>query len=284
MKGYASDWRFFAAWCAGVHRCALPATGETAALYVTHVLNDGRKISTAQRHVSAIKHMPRANGLESPCGAEVWEVLRGAQRIRHERPAQKAPLSMEQLRAICARLSKESLVDVRDRAILLLGFATALRRSTLTELDLADVSLDGRGATIFVRYEKQDQAGIGRTIAVPFGHDGLCAVSALRDWLERRGNWAGPLFVGTRAGQSRRRLSSYTIATVVKRAVKLIGLDESQYAGHSLRAGFVTEAIGHGLSDVLVASQTGHRSLATLRRYFRPADPFQSNACTLMGL
>jgi len=284
LKGYANDWRFFAAWCAGVQRCALPATGETAALYVTQMLNDGKKITTALRHACAIAYLHRAEGLESPCDGEVGDLLRGAQRIRHERPVQKAPLGMEQLRAICARLSHECLIDVRNRAILLLGFATALRRSTLAKLDLADVSLDNRGVTIFVRYEKQDQAGIGRAIAVPFGHDGLCAVSALREWLERRGTWPGPLFVGTRAGQSRRRLHRYTIAMVVKRCVKLIGLDESRYAGHSLRAGFVTEAIGRGLSDVLVASQTGHRCLATLRRYYRPTDPFQSNACALMGL
>lgn len=284
LKGYASDWRLFAAWCEEAARCALPATGETAALYITHVLNEGKKITTAQRHASAIKHMHRENGLESPCGGDVWQLLRGAQRIRHERPAQKAPLGMEQLRAICGRLSQQCLIDVRDRAILLLGFATALRRSTLADLDLADVTLDSRGATILVRHEKQDQAGIGRTIAVPFGHDGLCAVRALASWLERRGDWPGPLFTGSRTDQSRRRLEYSSIANVVKRAAKLIGLDERQYAGHSLRAGFVTEAIGHGLSDVLVASQTGHRSLDTLRRYYRPADPFVSNACALMGL
>jgi integrase len=224
-------------------------------------------------------------GLESPCGPEVYALLRGAQHLRHEWPRQKSPLGAEQLHRVCEQLAGSGRpIDLRDRAILLLGFTTALRRSSLVELELADVTFSERGLTVHVQHEKQDQAGVGRLIGVPGGNGGLCAVKAVADWIGARGAWPGPLFVGFRGRQMRGRLSGWGVALIVKRCVELIGLDPQLYAGHSLRSGFITEALSRGLGDLVIAAHTGHRSLVTLRRYFRPADPFEANACAMMGL
>lgn len=284
LLSYGSDWKLFAGWCETARLVALPASADTVALYLTHVLNSGRKISTALRHLASIRFAHREARLASPCGHDAYELLRGAQHLRHEHPNQKAPLSIDQLSLMCAKLGSGAMA-ARDRAMLLLGFASALRRSTLVELDLADLSFEERGVIVRVRFEKQDQDGVGRTIAVPRGHAGTCAVLALGEWLRYRGRRAGPLFTGFPGGrQSGIGLRPCAVGRVVKRAVESIGLDARRYAAHSLRAGFVTEALVHGVNEVVIAAHTGHRSLNTLRLYFRPRDAFQANACSSMGL
>jgi integrase len=286
LKGYASDQKLFRAWCWNAERSPLPASARTVALYITSLLDRGRKISTASRHVSAINYAHISAGFESPCTNEIYRLLEGAQRLRCEQPNQKAPITVAQLRAMVATIAGDDATRVRNRAILLFGFATALRRSTLVTLTVADLEWRNQGIVVYIRREKQDQLGRGRRVAVPPGrHDETCPVSAVREWLRVRGEAPGPLFARIRAGKVRMDLMhANTIARIIKAAIAATGGDHSLYAGHSLRAGFVTEAIAGGASEFEVAAQTGHRSLNTLRRYYRPQDPFRGNACRVLGL
>jgi integrase len=135
-----------------------------------------------------------------------------------------------------------------------------------------------------VRREKQDQEGVGRWIGLPAGrHEATCPVRALRAWLEvRRGSAAGALFTHLHSPYG--RLGASPIFTIVKQALRKAGIEPAGYGPHSLRAGFVTEAVEAGAGELLIAAQTGHRSMQVLRRYFRRRDLFKANACGMLGL
>ncbi len=275
--GYAHDWKVFNAWCEQHRRAALPATPETVSLYLTDLLLQGRKVRTGARRASGIAHMHRVNGFASPADATIRALLRATQRLRCEQPRQKRPLSVAELRSICRLLIADGTADAkRDRALLLVGFASTLRRVNLAELLPEDVEFVEQGFVLHVRREKQDQEGRGRWIGVPFGKSPeTCPVRALREWLDCRGVQRGPIFAP---------LTGRRICQIVQRCVKRIGLDPAMYGAHSLRAGFVTEAGEANANELLIATQTGHRSLETLRKYFRRRDLFKANACAMIGL
>lgn len=276
---YASDWRIFRGFCERCDRKPLPANPDTIALYITDLLKT-HKISTAVRHLAAIRFHHVETGLDTPVDASVWSLIAGAKRLRCETLTQRAPITVEQLRQMVQKQSPDTEQQARNRAILLLGFSTALRRSNLCALDLADLEFADRGLVVRVRREKQDQLGKGRLIGVPFGKNETCPVTAVREWLAWRGKHPGPLFPGGHQG----RLDTDTIANVVKRAAKKLGLDPQRYGGHSLRAGFVTEAVERGVNEFTIAATTGHRSLHVLRRYFRRTDPFRACAFASFGM
>jgi site-specific recombinase XerD len=283
-KGYANDWKLFCSWCSAVGRESLPATAETITLHLIDLLRRGRKISTAERHVSAIAYHHRNAGHEFEAVAkEAHEILDLAKRYRPEQPRQMAPLLVNDLRKIARRLVRDGSVRaLRDRAVLVVGIGSALRRCNLAALSLADVAFTPKGLEIRVRKEKNDQTGRGRLIGLPLGrHSETCPVRSLRAWLRVRGGEAGPLFTWP---ESLHAISGPEVGRIVKRAVEMIGLDPTLYAGHSLRAGFVTAAGESGASELVIAAQTGHRSMAVLRRYFRHQDVWRSNACGMIGL
>jgi integrase len=286
LLGYSYDWKMFTAWCQRMERHPLPADLETVALYLTDVLHSGKKISTAVRRSSAIANRHREAGLETPINAEIKRLLRGAQRLRGEQPRQMRPLSVRELRAIAERLVNiGSPLALRNRAILVIGFASALRRESLAGLRLGDVEQCERGLVLTVRREKQDQEGRGRYIGIPRGALGsvTCPVCSLEAWIQIRGDCPGPLFTRV-VGDRLRGIQGEAIGRVVKACVAMIGLDPTDYCGHSLRAGFVTAAGEAGAGDLQIAAQTGHHSPAMVRRYFRRSDVWRGNACAAIGL
>jgi integrase len=167
--------------------------------------------------------------------------------------------------------------DIRDRAILLLGAATALRRSEISALELADLHPHPQGYAIQVRRSKTDQTGKGRAVAVYRVGDEHCPVAALEHWIKIRGRAPGPIFLSLWKGGAIRgtRLPSAEISAIVKRAAKLAGIDAGGLAGHSLRSGYVTQARRLGLDWIAIMEQTGHKKIETVKRYARdPADAF----------
>lgn len=287
LRGYAHDWAVFCAWCAEQERAPLPASADTVSLYLTALLMRGRKVKTGTRRAAGIAHMHRANGFASPVDANARALLRATQRLRCEQPRQKLALSLADLRSICQLLAADGTVSaLRNQALLLVGFASALRRASLSDLVMEDVEFGDRGLVLLVRREKQDQAGRGRWIGIPFGRSlETCPVRALRAWLDRRGSHPGPLFTRLDLPDlPGLRLAPKAICRIVQECVGRIGLSPALYGAHSLRAGFITEAIEAGASEMLVAAQTGHRSMEVLRTYFRRRDLFKANACSMIGL
>lgn len=285
-RGYATDWRSFCAFCTANNLVALPATPETVALYLSAAA-DNHKASTLQRHVSAISQIHQAKGFPSPTHcAMVRAVLTGIRRTLGVAPAEKAPLMAADMREMVAALP-DSLLGIRDRALLLLGFATACRRSEIVSLDVEDIEHTADGhLTVLLRRSKTDPLGHGRKIGVPqLPHSDACPVKALDAWLKVSAITTGPLFrpiaLGGRMGAT--RLSDRSVALIVKRSLP-VGFSPAKYAGHSLRAGHATSAANGGASMKAIMRQTGHRSVSTLMRYLRDSSLFRGNSLASTGL
>jgi len=286
-RGYHFDWQAFCRWCDQVEMPALPASEETVSLHVTAMLSRGRKVSTVRRRIAVIAHMHRAHELTSPVTSEVRELLRAARRSRCEQLRQVEPLSLADLRRISHALRVDgSTIALRDRAVLVVGFASALRSANLVALEIQDVEFCARGLVMEVRREKTDQEGRGRLVGLPRGrHLDTCPVRTLTTWLAVRGNEPGPVFSRLDTWGNRAiALQPERICQIVQRAVARIGLDATKYGSHSLRAGCITEAGEANLELLAIAAHTGHRDLATLRRYFRHRDVWKGNICAALGL
>jgi integrase len=284
--GYSRDFHNFCVWCEQASRTSLPATSETLSLFVAHQLGQ-KKVTTVSRRVAAVSYVHVRAGHPSPADASVRQILRGARRLRCEQLRQMRPLSVEQLRQVAARLTGNGTpIAIRNSAIVLTGFSSALRRSNLSMLLMEDVTFCDEGFVILVRREKNDRRRVGRLVPVPYGtNEFTCPVRALKAWLAVRGMQNGPLF--TRQNNNRRSdvepLSCNSIGTIVKAAIDDIGV-EGLWGPHSLRAGLITECGIAGVSPLVIAAQSGHKSLDSLRDYFRPVGLFKACAASMIGL
>jgi len=287
VSSYESDVRVFRAWCLVAERVPLPATAITVQLYVTDLIGSrGRKISTVERHVAAIKRLHKTAGEQTPCGPELQELLAGARRILCQRPLQKEAIRLVDLRAMLRVTEGDTAIASRNTALLLFGFASALRRSNLAALQFSDLTFLPQGILVAVNREKQDRQGKGRTVAIPRGRRlATCPVRALDRWLVWRGREPGFLFLNCLNGHlTEKGILPNRVCQIVQEAVASIGLDPNRYGAHSLRAGLATEALENGINEVTIAQQTGHASLETLRIYLRSRDPFRGNVCAQLGL
>jgi integrase len=286
-RAYGADWRDFTAWCAARGLVSLPATPATLALYVTDRA-ERLKVSTLQRRLAAIAQAHRLRGQPAPTeGAGFRAVWRGIRRAKGTAQVGKAALLVNDLRAMVLVVDLETAIGVRDRALLLLGFAGAFRRSELVALDIGDVQVTRDGLVVTIRRSKTDQEGTGQKVGIPRGrHAGTCPVQALQAWLERAGIEAGPIFRGIdRHGRILPgRLTAQSVALVVRRVAEAAGLDPAQYAGHSLRAGLATAAALAGAEERDIMRQTRHTSVTVARRYIRDGSLFRDNAAAAVGL
>jgi integrase len=176
---------------------------------------------------------------------------------------------------------------IRDRALLLIGFAGAFRRSELVSVDVTDLSFETAGVKIILRRSKTDQEGRGRTVAIPYGvHDETCPVLALQSWLKESGIVDGPIFRPVHKGGrvAACRLTGHAVASLVKSYAGSAGLQLASVSGHSLRAGFVTSAARAGEPERRIMRQTGHKSIEMVLRYVRQANVFTDNAALALGL
>lgn len=288
LRAYEHDWKQFRIWCGQNGLVPLPASAQAVILYSTDLTkNQNKKWNTLSRRLAAISQLHQQAGFESP--TRTWAVkqfLSGLRRERGVAPARKKPVLVEDLRQILKQIP-DSLLGRRDRALLLVGFAGAFRRSELVGLDAGDIEETREGLIITVRRSKTDQEGQGRKIGIPPGADrATCPVAALEHWRAAAHIDSGPLFrTMNRHGRILdRRLSAEGVAIVVKRYVEKIGYDPAELAGHSLRAGLATSAAAAGKSERAIMNQTGHRSVTTVRRYIRDGNLFRENAAEDLGL
>jgi integrase len=238
------------------------------------LLAEARKsISTLERALAAIAAYHRLDGQLDPTNDEHVRVVMKGIRYKLGTAAQKkAPVRLAVLEAMIGALAGDSLMSRRDRALLLVGYAGAFRRSELVALDVADAQI-GLMLTIRVRQSKTDQAKKGTSKFIPPIEGPLCPVQALRTWLKAAEIQSGPLFRPIdRWGHVRDgRLTDKTVARVVKNAATRAGFEESQFAGHSLRSGFITEAASAGELSRDIMAQSGHQSEAVMRGYIQDA-------------
>jgi site-specific recombinase XerD len=278
-RAYRSDFEIFRAWCAERRTSALPAAPEAVAAFLAHEAERRVRPSTIGRRVAAIRYAHKLAGLPLPTDDErVRATMRGIRRSLGTARAKKTPATVERIVAM-APIAGGRFANIRDRALLLFGFASAMRRSELAALDFEDIEQTPDGLRVTIRRSKTDQEGHGDVIAVPRGTV-ACPVAALKAWLEAAAITTGPLFRPIAKGErvQAARLTDRSIATIVKAHAARVGLDPATFAGHSLRSGFLTSAAARGASIFKMADQSRHKSMDTLRGYVRDAEIFQGHA------
>jgi integrase len=264
----------------------LPASPDAVAAYIAECA--GRlKVGSIQRRLNAIAEAHKAVGVDSPTqSAMVRNAMKGIRRALGTAATQKTAALTDDIRAMID-MTDAGLIGARDRAMVLLGFAGAFRRSELVGLDTGDCAFGKDGLTVTLRRSKTDQQGAGRKIGIPYGSNPeMCPVRVVQAWIETAGITAGPLFRSiNRHGQLQPgRLAGADVARVVKKLAHRAGLDAANYAGHSLRAGHATSAAIAGASERSIMNQTGHRSVQMVRRYIRDGSLFRENSAGKLGL
>jgi site-specific recombinase XerD len=287
LKAYRSDFAHFQEWCRAQRLPSLPAKPSTVALYLAD-LAETHKISTIVRRLAAIAMLHRDRDLPSPASLRhkaVGDVIRGIRREKGVRPEQKRALTTEELRRMVTALPNTPH-GLRDRALLLVGFAGGFRRSELAAIDFAGVKDTDDGLEILIRRSKTDQEGEGRKIGIAYGSDPkTCPVRAYRKWIAAAQITEGPVFrhfhnrtMGSKG------ITDRVVALTIKKAAERVGLDAASLAGHSLRSGLAATAARNGASEASIMRQTGHRSVQMVRRYIREGSLFRENASAKLGL
>ena len=305
LRGYRSDWAEFTGWCADHGHESLPASAAAISGYLTELAGHGAKVGTMSRRLSAIRFAHRLRDLPDPTeNARVVAVWEGIRRTHTTRPDQAKPLMPPQLWDVldaCPttktwkdknRPAEPNLAGLRDRALILVGFVAALRRSELVALDVTDLAEHPNGLVIQLDRSKTNQRGdVDEIVVLPRGTLARrCPVTTLQTWLDAAGITDGPLFRPVSKGNraldpaAHRRVVNTIVQTAVERAGLVEPGTDGGYSAHSLRAGFVTYAHERGASDRAIAHQTRHRSLHTVGTYIRVDTAWDDNAATLLGL
>jgi integrase len=239
LRAYRTDAANFTAWCEQHGLSPLPASVDTLASYLAELANSGMKASSIARRCAGLRYMHRVAGFESPTNNEaIKAMLSGIKRSLGTAVTRKAPATAQAIRAILDDAPTD-LRGLRDRALLLLGFAAALRRSELVALNVNDIEESAEGILVIIRHSKTDQEGAGDFVSIPHGSR-LLPVAALKAWLEASGITEGPIFRPIRKGGQMlpRRLTAGAVASIVKNRIEAAGFDPTGFSGHSLRSGF----------------------------------------------
>ncbi len=271
-RAYSNDIQHFLDWGGRI-----PATPESVASYVA-IHAERLALATLTRRVVAIGKAHVVKRLASPTNSElVKATLRGMRRMYGSVQRRVKPTLLNDIQQMVMGLS--GMKGARDKAMLLIGFAGAFRRSELVSLQVGDVQFVEEGLLIQLRRSKTDQTGLGREIAIPYVRGKCCPVKATKDWMKQSEIKSGSLFrrVDRYGHVMKHGLTAQSVALIVKQRAAAIGLDAQEYSGHSLRAGLVTSAVTCGVSAWKICQQTGHQSESMMRRYIRDGHLFSNN-------
>jgi site-specific recombinase XerD len=273
-RAYRSDLQHFQDYGGEV-----PTTPEAVAAYIASMASEYAP-ATIVRHIASLSKAHKAIGAKNPTQSElVRQALRGMKRLRGTAQRQAKPLLKEDLFAVLERMGDRPK-DIRDRALLLVGFAGGFRRSELVGINFEDIEWVRQGVIIKLRRSKTDQEGAGRWIGIPFGRTRWCPVKATETWLQTAEIGDGAIFrvLDRHSRVQGKRLSGEAVSFILKSRLRQAGIDPERYSGHSLRAGFATSAATAGVSTLKIRQQTGHTTDAMLARYIRESDLFTNNA------
>ena len=287
LRAYESDWLDFYDWCDHVKLQALPAEPETIVNYIND-LADNAKANTVSRRLSAISENHKAASYldNNPCRSGlVRNALDAIKREKGTMQRGKSPILMEDLQNMVAFFDTNDIAGIRDKALLLTGFMGAFRRSELVGIDIEDLTFTNEGVIILLAKSKGDQEGQGQYVAIPYSTSPmLCAVVALKCWLDFSQLRSGPLFrpLNKHKQLRKQRLTNQSVALIVKKYIGLAGLNAADFSGHSLRRGFATSAAQHDVDERSIMQQTRHKSEKMVRRYIEQGNMFKNNALNKM--
>ncbi|WP_180540753.1 site-specific integrase [Nevskia soli] len=282
LRAYKHAWKGFHDWCGMTGRNSLPVDPETIELFLTWGANErGYRKETLALALSAIQDKHLSAGYPSPLTASVRAVQAGIVRERREGFNGKDAVRVEHLRKICRRLSADDdPIHIRDRAIILVGFASAWRRCELSAMQVEHAKFEKQGARLWLPYSKGDQEGKGEETELVYAKDPkICPVRALKAWLKVRGLTPGPMFCSCNPLREilYQSISGQRIADIVKAELKRIGEDPNKYGAHSLRSGMITAAARRNVPLPAIMQHSRHKQVQTVIRYVRRELPFRRN-------
>ena len=268
LRAYQSDFRDFTAFCSKNAFSSMPTQPKILALYITH-LSKSSKFSTLKRRIASISviHKLKGHYLDTKHPI-IMENLHGIKRTLGSRQKAKKPILINDLKLIINVIDKEK---IRDKALILIGFAGGFRRSELVNIYYEDVEFVSEGVKILIKRSKTDQSGEGAIKAIPyFDNQEFCPVIALKNYINNKftDNFERRIF----------EISDKSVALIIKKYADKAGLDSSRYAGHSLRSGFATTAAEFGAEERNIMAMTGHKTAQMVRRYIHEANLFKNNA------
>jgi integrase len=286
LRSYRTSWEQWCGFCELMGYEPLGGDAMAVGMFLAH-LSLTKSLATARTRLAAVATAHRIAGVALDTRARpIASVLEGFKREQGVKPLKQAtPLLADVLKRVLGIYAKDTPANLRDKALVLTGFASALRRSEIVALDVADIESVPQGVVLHLRRSKTDQHGKGELIAIHRGTNSeFCAVTALERWIELRSRKPGPLFTRLHKGGrvSVERLRPQAVALVVKRAALASGLNPNSFSGHSLRAGLASSAAlaGADLKDIM--AQTRHRSHDIALRYIRSAEIWKDNVTQLL--
>ncbi len=285
VRAYKSDFKDFGLFCAQNGFKSLPSEPKIISLYITHLSSNEIKMSTLKRRLVSIGMIHRLKGYYLDTKhPSIIENLMGIKRRKGSIQKGKKPILINHLKKIINKIDEiknDEIKKLRDRAIILIGFAGGFRRNEIVSLDYDDLDFVDEGLKINLKRSKTDQFGEGSIKALPyFDNYKFCPVLTLKNWLKFSKITNGPVFRRLSKGSNitLNRLSDQTVALLIKKYLKYSGIDNENYSGHSLRSGFATSAAESGAEERSIMAMTGHKSPEMVRRYIKEANLFKNNA------
>jgi len=272
IRAYKSDFKDFSRFCIKNGLKSFPTEPKTISLYLTY-LSFSSKMSTLKRRIASISVIHRLKGYYIDTKHPIIiENLMGIRRKMGSYQKSKKPILVNELKEIIQAIDKVNKSEeriVRDKAIILTGFAGGFRRSELVSIDYDDLEFVTEGVKIFIKRSKTDQSGEGMTKALPcFGNKEFCPVTFLKKWLDISKIKKGLIF----------NISDKSVVLLIKKYISVAGLDSQKYSGHSLRSGFATVSADFGADERSIMNMTGHKTTQMVRRYIKEANLFKNNA------
>tara|TARA_B100001057_G_scaffold110733_1_gene108801 strand:+ start:1451 stop:2407 length:957 start_codon:yes stop_codon:yes gene_type:complete len=285
IRAYKSDFNDFALFCVKNGFKSLPSEPKIVSLYLTYLSTKNVKMSTLKRRLVSIGviHKIKGHYLDTK-HPSIIENIMGIKRRKGSIQKGKKPLlinSLKKLINVIDEQKKEKIKKLRDRTIILIGFAGGFRRNEIVSLDYEDLDFVQEGLKINLRRSKTDQFGEGSLKGLPYFENSLyCPVISIRKWIEISKINSGAIFRRFAKGSklSEKRLTDQTVALLIKEYLNLAGIESKNYSGHSLRSGFATSAAESGVEERNIMAMTGHKSAEMVRRYIKDANIFKNNA------
>ena len=284
LRAYKSDFKDFGAFCAKHGLNSLPTEPKIVSLYLTH-LSKNSKISTLRRRLVSISMVHKLKGhyldTKHPI---IVENLMGIRRVKGSIQKGKKPILINHLKLIINVIDQQKIEEIkklRDKSIILIGFGGGFRRTELISIDHEDLEFVPEGVKITIKRSKTDQFGEGMTKGLPyFDNEIYCPVVNLKKWLEISKIKSGPIFRRFTKGSSLtdKRLTDQSVVLLMKEYLNLAGIENKNFAGHSLRSGFATAAAESGADERSIMAMTGHKTSQMVRRYIKEANIFKNNA------
>ena len=291
VRAYKSDFNDFGLFCAQNGFNSLPSEPKIVSLYLTHLSTKEIKMSTLKRRLVSIGvvHKLKGHYLDTK-HPSIIENIMGIKRRKGSVQKGKKPLLINHLKLVINVINEKKIEDIkkfRDKSIILIGFGGGFRRTELISIDYEDLEFVPEGLKITIKKSKTDQFGEGMIKGLPyFTNKTYCPIVNLKKWLEISKIKSGPIFRRFSKGSSLtdKRLTDQSVVLLMKEYLNLAGIENKNFAGHSLRSGFATVAAESGADERSIMAMTGHKTTQMVRRYIHEGNLFKNNALNKVKL